>query len=174
MRELRREQSQKHWCRISGGRRNIQVTQQENLLPDPSPLVCRLFGVFHSLYVCSLRFSSGMGSCLNNVPPKQEFVYPTTAPGQAYDADEQCRFQYGVRSRQCKYAVGGFSISSFASHLSTEEAVIYIDLVHFLKKLLNKLKRNLCLLTKSVKFFFKWYIVINLWKLSLAFLEISV
>lgn len=49
--------------------------------------------------------SSGMGSCLNNIPPKQEFVYPTTAPGQAYDADEQCRFQYGVRSRQCKYAV---------------------------------------------------------------------
>ncbi|XP_062308696.1 A disintegrin and metalloproteinase with thrombospondin motifs 10 [Osmerus eperlanus] len=46
---------------------------------------------------------SGMGSCLNNVPPKQEFVYPTTAPGQAYDADEQCRFQYGVKSLQCKY-----------------------------------------------------------------------
>lgn len=50
-----------------------------------------------------------MGSCLNNVPPKQEFVYPTTAPGQAYDADEQCRFQYGVRSRQCKYAVSALS-----------------------------------------------------------------
>uniref|UniRef100_A0A3P9NSI4 ADAM metallopeptidase with thrombospondin type 1 motif, 10 n=1 Tax=Poecilia reticulata TaxID=8081 RepID=A0A3P9NSI4_POERE len=47
---------------------------------------------------------SGLGSCLNNMPPKQEFVYPTTAPGQAYDADEQCRFQYGIRSRQCKYA----------------------------------------------------------------------
>ncbi|CAL8306758.1 unnamed protein product [Lota lota] len=46
---------------------------------------------------------SGMGLCLNNLPPKQEFVYPTTAPGQAYDADEQCRFQYGVKSRQCKY-----------------------------------------------------------------------
>lgn len=50
-----------------------------------------------------------MGSCLNNVPPKQEFVYPTTAPGQAYDADEQCRFQYGIRSRQCKYAVSAQS-----------------------------------------------------------------
>ena len=49
--------------------------------------------------------SSGMGLCLNNLPPKQEFVYPTTAPGQAYDADEQCRFQYGVKSRQCKYGV---------------------------------------------------------------------
>lgn len=60
-------------------------------------------------------FSSGMGSCLNNIPPKQEFVYPTTAPGQVYDADEQCRFQYGVRSRQCKYAV------SAAALLSTNE-----------------------------------------------------
>ncbi|XP_063056780.1 A disintegrin and metalloproteinase with thrombospondin motifs 10 isoform X2 [Engraulis encrasicolus] len=46
---------------------------------------------------------SGMGSCLNNVPPKQEFIYPSTAPGLVYDADEQCRFQYGVKSRQCKY-----------------------------------------------------------------------
>ncbi|XP_035378070.1 A disintegrin and metalloproteinase with thrombospondin motifs 10 isoform X1 [Electrophorus electricus] len=47
--------------------------------------------------------NSGMGSCVTNVPPKQEFVYPTSAPGQVYDADEQCRFQYGVKSRQCKY-----------------------------------------------------------------------
>lgn len=54
-----------------------------------------------------------MGSCLNNIPPKQEFVYPTTAPGQAYDADEQCRFQYGVRSRQCKYAVSDPSAPFF-------------------------------------------------------------
>lgn len=56
-----------------------------------------------------------MGSCLNNIPPKQEFVYPTTAPGQVYDADEQCRFQYGVRSRQCKYAV-----SAAALHFTNE------------------------------------------------------
>uniref|UniRef100_A0A8C4TQW6 ADAM metallopeptidase with thrombospondin type 1 motif, 10 n=1 Tax=Erpetoichthys calabaricus TaxID=27687 RepID=A0A8C4TQW6_ERPCA len=46
---------------------------------------------------------SGMGSCLNNELPRQEFFYPTMAPGQVYDADEQCRFQYGVKSRQCKY-----------------------------------------------------------------------
>ncbi|XP_043909676.1 A disintegrin and metalloproteinase with thrombospondin motifs 10-like [Protopterus annectens] len=46
---------------------------------------------------------SGIGSCLDNPPPKQDFFYPTVAPGQAYDADEQCRFQYGVKSRQCKY-----------------------------------------------------------------------
>uniref|UniRef100_A0A8C3T559 ADAM metallopeptidase with thrombospondin type 1 motif 10 n=1 Tax=Chelydra serpentina TaxID=8475 RepID=A0A8C3T559_CHESE len=53
-------------------------------------------------YITSF-LDSGMGLCLNNAPPKQDFVYPTVAPGQAYDADEQCRFQYGVKSRQCKY-----------------------------------------------------------------------
>ncbi|XP_036704696.1 A disintegrin and metalloproteinase with thrombospondin motifs 10 isoform X3 [Balaenoptera acutorostrata] len=41
----------------------------------------------------------GLGLCLNNRPPRQDFVYPTVAPGQAYDADEQCRFQHGVKSR---------------------------------------------------------------------------
>uniref|UniRef100_K7FB11 ADAM metallopeptidase with thrombospondin type 1 motif 10 n=1 Tax=Pelodiscus sinensis TaxID=13735 RepID=K7FB11_PELSI len=53
-------------------------------------------------YITSF-LDSGLGLCLNNAPPKQDFVYPTVAPGQAYDADEQCRFQYGVKSRQCKY-----------------------------------------------------------------------
>ncbi|XP_060088812.1 LOW QUALITY PROTEIN: A disintegrin and metalloproteinase with thrombospondin motifs 10 [Heteronotia binoei] len=53
-------------------------------------------------YITSF-LDSGMGLCLTNPPPKQDFVYPTVAPGQAYDADEQCRFQYGVKSRQCKY-----------------------------------------------------------------------
>lgn len=49
--------------------------------------------------------SSGRGTCLNNEPPKREFIYPTVAPGQVYDADEQCRYQYGEGSRQCKFGV---------------------------------------------------------------------
>ncbi|XP_078524447.1 A disintegrin and metalloproteinase with thrombospondin motifs 10 [Lissotriton helveticus] len=53
-------------------------------------------------YITSF-LDSGLGMCLNNAPPKMDFTYPTVAPGQAYDADEQCRFQYGVKSRQCKY-----------------------------------------------------------------------
>ncbi|GAB0203811.1 hypothetical protein GRJ2_002846700 [Grus japonensis] len=32
-----------------------------------------------------------------------ERVIKAVAPGQVYDADEQCRFQYGATSRQCKY-----------------------------------------------------------------------
>ncbi|XP_004717396.1 A disintegrin and metalloproteinase with thrombospondin motifs 10 [Echinops telfairi] len=53
-------------------------------------------------YITSF-LDSGLGLCLNNRPPRRDFVYPTVAPGQAYDADEQCRFQHGVKSRQCKY-----------------------------------------------------------------------
>ncbi|TKS85021.1 disintegrin and metalloproteinase with thrombospondin motifs 6 [Collichthys lucidus] len=45
----------------------------------------------------------GRGTCLDNEPLKRDFLYPTVAPGQVYDADEQCRFQYGASSRQCKY-----------------------------------------------------------------------
>lgn len=49
-------------------------------------------------YITSF-LDSGLGLCLNNRPLRQDFVYPTVAPGQAYDADEQCRFQHGVKSR---------------------------------------------------------------------------
>lgn len=59
-------------------------------------------------------------------------MYPTVAPGQAYDADEQCRFQHGVKSRQCKYGVerafllsflrrgGGHRVESFTGSPSRE------------------------------------------------------
>ena len=53
--------------------------------------------------------SSGRGTCLDNEPPKRDFLYPAVAPGQVYDADEQCRFQYGAASRQCKYGVRGLN-----------------------------------------------------------------
>ncbi|XP_029372230.1 A disintegrin and metalloproteinase with thrombospondin motifs 6 [Echeneis naucrates] len=53
-------------------------------------------------YITSF-LDSGRGTCLDNEPLKRDFLYPTVAPGQVYDADEQCRFQYGATSRQCKY-----------------------------------------------------------------------
>lgn len=63
--------------------------------------------------------SSGRGTCLDNEPPKRDFLYPAVAPGQVYDADEQCRFQYGATSRQCKYGVRGLYsyVQSFISVL---------------------------------------------------------
>ncbi|OPJ90551.1 A disintegrin and metalloproteinase with thrombospondin motifs 6 isoform F [Patagioenas fasciata monilis] len=56
-----------------------------------------------SLYSSFAQLCSGRGTCLDNEPPKRDFLYPAVAPGQVYDADEQCRFQYGATSRQCKY-----------------------------------------------------------------------
>ncbi|XP_061433351.1 A disintegrin and metalloproteinase with thrombospondin motifs 6-like [Lethenteron reissneri] len=53
-------------------------------------------------YITSF-LDSGRASCLDNSPPKRDFVYPTSLPGRRHDADEQCRFQYGPSSRQCKY-----------------------------------------------------------------------
>nr|XP_046225573.1 A disintegrin and metalloproteinase with thrombospondin motifs 6 isoform X1 [Oncorhynchus gorbuscha]XP_046225574.1 A disintegrin and metalloproteinase with thrombospondin motifs 6 isoform X1 [Oncorhynchus gorbuscha] len=53
-------------------------------------------------YITSF-LDSGRGTCLDNEPLKRDFLYPTVVPGQVYDADEQCRFQYGASSRQCKY-----------------------------------------------------------------------
>uniref|UniRef100_A0A7N5ZTY3 ADAM metallopeptidase with thrombospondin type 1 motif, 6 n=1 Tax=Anabas testudineus TaxID=64144 RepID=A0A7N5ZTY3_ANATE len=53
-------------------------------------------------YITSF-LDSGRGTCLDNEPLKRDFLYPTMAPGQVYDADEQCRFLYGASSRQCKY-----------------------------------------------------------------------
>lgn len=75
---------------------------------SPKPLACSAlaWSLFSSC-------SSGLGLCLNNRPPRQDFVYPTVAPGQAYDADEQCRFQHGVKSRQCKYGVERAFLLSF-------------------------------------------------------------
>ncbi|XP_028855606.1 A disintegrin and metalloproteinase with thrombospondin motifs 10 isoform X3 [Denticeps clupeoides] len=93
---------------------------------DPAKLMAAHITMRTNPYVwsaCSRDYitnflDSGMGGCLNNIPPKQEFVYPSTAPGQVYDADEQCRFQYGMKSRQCKYGVLTF-LTYLIHHPST-------------------------------------------------------
>ena len=98
--------------------------------------VYRLNSDVYSLMTCvyPLHCSSGMGSCLNNIPPKQEFVYPSTAPGQVYDADEQCRFQYGVKSRQCKYGV--LSILTSSASLALKVMDLSLDTSTLLSLLL--------------------------------------
>lgn len=69
-------------------------------------------------YITSF-LDSGRGTCLDNEPPKRDFLYPAVAPGQVYDADEQCRFQYGATSRQCKYGcVESSGVSAKATAVS--------------------------------------------------------
>uniref|UniRef100_A0A8C8BC51 Peptidase M12B domain-containing protein n=1 Tax=Otus sunia TaxID=257818 RepID=A0A8C8BC51_9STRI len=76
-------------------------------------------------YITSF-LDSGRGTCLDNEPPKREFLYPVVAAGQVYDADEQCRFQYGATSRQCKYGVR--SLNPYADCSDYHLCVLYTNM----------------------------------------------
>lgn len=45
--------------------------------------------------------NKGWGRCLDDEPAKHDFKFPTLLPGVIYDADHQCRLQYGLESRHC-------------------------------------------------------------------------
>ncbi|XP_059158186.1 A disintegrin and metalloproteinase with thrombospondin motifs 6-like [Physella acuta] len=56
---------------------------------------------------CSRKYvtdflDSGQGWCLDNVPLKRD-VYPRDLPGDVYDMNAQCRFQFGPTSKACKF-----------------------------------------------------------------------
>ncbi|CAL1530732.1 unnamed protein product, partial [Lymnaea stagnalis] len=67
---------------------------------------------------CSRKYvtdflDSGQGWCLENIPLKRE-AYPRDLPGDAYDINAQCRFQFGANSRACKHKVGARDTKSHA------------------------------------------------------------
>ncbi|KAI8478202.1 negative regulation of cellular response to hepatocyte growth factor stimulus, partial [Branchiostoma belcheri] len=43
----------------------------------------------------------GWGSCLDDEPSPHDFTFPTLPPGMMYDADHQCRLQYGPTASLC-------------------------------------------------------------------------
>ncbi|XP_015763336.1 PREDICTED: A disintegrin and metalloproteinase with thrombospondin motifs 7-like isoform X1 [Acropora digitifera] len=45
--------------------------------------------------------NKGWGRCLDDEPAKHDFDFPTVLPGMIYDADHQCRLQYGPASFHC-------------------------------------------------------------------------
>ncbi|XP_023221573.1 A disintegrin and metalloproteinase with thrombospondin motifs 6-like [Centruroides sculpturatus] len=47
-------------------------------------------------------FDSGQGDCLQNVPPMNDYAYTDLLPGQRYNADQQCRSQFGPHSSVCQ------------------------------------------------------------------------
>ena len=53
--------------------------------------------------------SKGWGRCLDDEPAKHDFKFPTMLPGVIYDADHQCRLQYGLESRHCTGMMVSFS-----------------------------------------------------------------
>ena len=55
--------------------------------------------------------SKGWGRCLDDEPAKHDFDFPTMLPGVIYDADHQCRLQYGLESRHCTGMMVSWSCS---------------------------------------------------------------
>lgn len=45
----------------------------------------------------SLNFSQGKGDCLEDEPAGNDYAYPDLPPGAMYNAEHQCRLQFGVR-----------------------------------------------------------------------------
>lgn len=45
--------------------------------------------------------NKGWGHCLDDEPAKHDFKFPRMLPGVIYDADHQCRLQYGLDSSHC-------------------------------------------------------------------------
>lgn len=50
----------------------------------------------------SLCFSTAQATCLADQPkPVKEYKYPEKLPGQLYDANTQCKWQFGEKAKLC-------------------------------------------------------------------------
>lgn len=48
-------------------------------------------------------FSSSQATCLADEPkPTKEYRYPDKLPGELYDADTQCKWQFGEKAKLCR------------------------------------------------------------------------
>ena len=46
--------------------------------------------------------SSAQATCLSDEPSSvQEYSYPEKLPGELYDADTQCKWQFGKKAKLC-------------------------------------------------------------------------
>lgn len=54
------------------------------------------------LYVCVVH-STAQASCLVDEPKLiGQYKYPEQLPGQIYDADTQCKWQFGSKAKTCR------------------------------------------------------------------------
>lgn len=63
-----------------------------------------LYLLFHCflLYSPLLSYSSAQALCLSDEPKAvKEYRYPEKLPGELYDADTQCKWQFGEKAKLC-------------------------------------------------------------------------
>ena len=56
----------------------------------------------HLSLVVVIFSSRDWGNCLDDEPSDHEFYFPELPPGAMYDADHQCRLQYGPDAEHCE------------------------------------------------------------------------
>ncbi|CAN8005243.1 unnamed protein product [Ixodes hexagonus] len=93
-------------CQAPAGLR--QHVMAPHLSSDPSPLVwsnCSREEITRFL-------DHDWGSCLDDEPRAHQFTFPLLPPGAMYDADHQCRLQYGPAAEHCD----GIEVRASSAH----------------------------------------------------------
>ncbi|XP_055515067.1 A disintegrin and metalloproteinase with thrombospondin motifs 16-like [Leucoraja erinacea] len=89
---------------IHDGEGNVCKKSEGNIM---SPTLAGHNGVF-SWSACSRQYlyrflSSSQATCLADEPkPTKEYRYPDKLPGELYDADTQCKWQFGEKAKLCR------------------------------------------------------------------------
>lgn len=75
------------------------------LLSTPAsllPISASLYLLFHYSSFILLYSSSAQALCLSDEPRAvKEYRYPEKLPGELYDADTQCKWQFGEKAKLC-------------------------------------------------------------------------
>ncbi|XP_036081423.1 A disintegrin and metalloproteinase with thrombospondin motifs 16 isoform X2 [Rousettus aegyptiacus] len=88
---------------VHDGEGNLCTKSEGSIM---SPTLAGRNGLF-SWSACSRQYlrrflSTAQATCLADQPkPVKEYKYPEQLPGQLYDADTQCKWQFGERARRC-------------------------------------------------------------------------
>lgn len=69
-------------------------------------LVCNKFKYFYTKIVIMINihshYSTAQAACLIDEPKQTgQYKYPDKLPGQIYDADTQCKWQFGMKAKLC-------------------------------------------------------------------------
>ncbi|XP_067914831.1 A disintegrin and metalloproteinase with thrombospondin motifs 16 isoform X2 [Heterodontus francisci] len=89
---------------IHDGEGNVCKKSEGNIM---SPTLAGHNGVF-SWSACSRQYlykflSTSQATCLVDEPrPAKEYSYPDKLPGELYDADTQCKWQFGEKAKLCR------------------------------------------------------------------------
>lgn len=74
--------------------------------------------------------STPQAQCLADRPTKvAELQFPNKLPGELYDADIQCKWQFGRHAQLCTYDFG--KVSLFLKHLKFIHHTMFVFFVYF-------------------------------------------